>query len=158
MNQFKGISFFNCPVPIEFKGRYFILEQEPTPTLSVILAFEGKPLLEMRQNNPQENPLSEGKVSETGEITVSDKKTGKLLYKIKPGPEIEIVFSKNDGGEIFAKISSENQLKVGKMKREILQFNGETATLGIRDDDSIISGSSRLPSSFFSLFYHRIDG
>ena len=157
MNQFEGISFFNCPVPIEFKGRYFILEPDTIPKLSVILAFEGKPLLEMRQNNPQENPLSEGKVSETGEITVSDKKTGKLLYKIKPGSETEIVFSKNDGGEILAKIS-DNQLKLGKMKREIFQFNGETATLGIRDDDSIISGSSRLPSSFFSLFYHRIDG
>jgi len=157
MNQFEGITFFNCPVLIEFKGRYFILEPDTIPKLSVILAFEGKPLLEMRQNNPQENPLSEGKVSETGDITVSDKKTGKLLYKIKPGSETEIVFSKNDGGETLAKISSDNQLKVGKMKREILQFNGETAILGIRDDDSIISGSTRLPSSFFHLFYHRID-
>ncbi len=156
MNQFEKISFFDCPVPIEFKGRYFIFEPGAMPKFSVVLAFEGKPLLEIVQNNPQENPLSEAIKSETGDITVSEKETGKLLYKIKPGSETEIVFSKNDGGEISAKFSN-NKINVGKISREILQFNGETAILGIKDDDSIISGSARLPSSLLHLFYYRID-
>ena len=156
MNQFEKISFFDCPVPIEFKGRYFILEPGAMPKFSVVLAFEGKPLFEIVQNNPQENPLSEAIKSETGDITVSEKETGKLLYKFKPESETEIVFSKNDGGEISAKFSN-NQIKVGKISREILQFNGETAIIGIRDDDSIISGSARVPSSLLHLFYYRID-
>jgi len=95
----------NCVVPFKFEGRYFIRESGPVPKFYVVLEHEGKPLFEIRHNEPAENPLTDVSISETGLITVSEKETEKFLYKFQPESETNFIFGKIGGGEISVKIS-----------------------------------------------------
>jgi len=98
MAELENIKLIDCSVPLAFEERYFVLEPEARNLFNVVLKHEGKPLFEIRQNKPAENPITEIKKLETGIITVSEKETEKFLYKYKPGPETIFVFGKNDGG------------------------------------------------------------
>ncbi len=48
MTKFGGNQFTNCSVPLAFEGRYFILDPgNSSPTISVVLEHEGKPVFEI---------------------------------------------------------------------------------------------------------------
>lgn len=104
MTKFGGSTFVNCSVPFAFKGRYFVLEPGDPPSLSVVLEHNGKPVFEIRRNQPSNNPVTNVSISAAGIITVSDNAIGRFLYKFRPESETTIVFGKIDGGEISARI------------------------------------------------------
>ena len=95
----------DCVVPFTFEGRYFVRESGPVPKFYVVFEHERKPVFEVIQNEPAENPLTDVSISETGLITVSEKETEKFLYKFQPESETNFIFGKIGGGEISVKIS-----------------------------------------------------
>ncbi len=123
MVRFGGSEFINCSVPLAFEGRYFIVESGDPPLISVMREYNNQPVFEVRQNKPGDNPLSDVSRTPAGIITVSDKKTSRFMYKIRPGSETSVVFGKIDGGEISARIT-DKLIQVGGVTVENCAFNG----------------------------------
>lgn len=150
MTKFGGSTFINCSVPLAFEGRYFILEPGNPPFFSVVLEKDGKPVFEIKKNVPSENPITDVSISGAGIITVSDKTTGKFLYKFRPESETSIVFGKIDGGEISAKIS-DKRIQVGGVTIENCTFNGVGAGIVVNKNGGFGIGAP-VPKSLLSLF------
>lgn len=150
MTKFGGSTFINCSVPLAFKGRYFILEQGNPPCFSVILEHDGLPVFEIRKNEPLDNPITDVSISSAGIITVSDKTTGKFLYKFRPESDTSIVFGKIDGGEISVKIS-DNRIQAGGVTLENCVFNGVGAGVLVDEKGGVGIGAP-VPSSLLALF------
>ena len=151
MTKIGGSTFINCSVPIAFKGRYFILEPGNPPAFSVVLDLDGRPVFEVMKNKPSNNPLSEVSISGAGIITVSDKKTGRFLYKFRPDSETSIVFGRIDGGETFVKIT-DKLIITPNVTLDNCTFSGLATGIEIKEDGSTLIGGSRLPDSLLSLF------
>lgn len=143
MVRFGGSKFSNCSVPLAFEGRYFILEGDP-PDISVVCEYEGEAIFEIKRNSIVENPLSEVSVTTPGIITVSDRKTGKFLYKVRPDNETSVVFGRLDGEEISVRIT-DRYIKIGSNTIENCEFNGVGAGVVINSDGSFSMGCSIPP-------------
>ena len=150
MTKFGGSKFINCSVPLAFRGRYFILEPSTPPLISVVLDHNGQALFEIKQNKPYENPLTDVAISGAGIITVSEKSTGKFLYKFRPESETSIIFGKIDGGEITAQIS-DKKIQVGGSTIENCTFNGVDAGIVV-DEKGGVSIGAPIPEALLRLF------
>jgi hypothetical protein len=150
MAEFGGSKFINCSVPLAFQGRYFVLESGNPPLLSVVLEHYGKPVFEIKKNTPSNNPLTDVVISATGIITVSEKATGRFLYKFRPTSETSIVFGKIDGGEISAKIT-DKLIQVGGLTIKNMVFNGVGAGI-IVDEKGGVGIGAPIPKSLLQLF------
>lgn len=104
-----GSNQLNCLVPFAFLGRYFIWEKG---LISVVVEHEGNPIYEILNNEPNQNRLTDVVMSAPGIITVSDLKTDKFLYKIRPGSETSIIFGTLSEGDITATIN-DREIKIG---------------------------------------------
>jgi hypothetical protein len=153
MTKFGGSTFINCSVPLAFKGRYFILEPGNPPSFSVVLEHNGAPIFEIKNNLPLDNPITDVSTSGAGIVTVSDKATGRFLYKFRPESETSIVFGKIDGGEISAKIS-DRRIQVGGATIENCTFNGFGAGIVVDENGGIGIGTP-IPKSLLALFQQR---
>ncbi len=118
----------NYSVPLAFDEHYFVLESGPLPQISVIGEFDGCPIFEVYRNNPILNLLSEPIENAEGIVTMSDRHTGRFLYSIHLGPEINIGLGKIDGGVLTARIT-DNHILVGDHHIDNHEFNG--ASTGI---------------------------
>jgi hypothetical protein len=108
-----GSNFLNCPVPLAFNGRYFILEPStPAPLMSVVLEHNGVPVFEILRNEPNENPLSAVTKTPPGIITVSDEQTGRFLYKVRPDSDTSVVFGMLRGEELEV-IINDREIRIG---------------------------------------------
>lgn len=136
MARFGGNEFTNFSVPLAFEGRYFILEPGDPPRVSVVRQHDGDPVFEVIRNEPVDNPLSEVTKTAAGVVTVSDRQTGKFLYKVRPHYETSVVFGKIDGGEISARITDRN-MQVGGRTLENNVFNGVQAGVVVGADGSV---------------------
>jgi len=148
MAQFGGNTFKNCPVPLAFNGRYFILE--PGPLFSVVLSHSGKPVFEILKNEPAENPLTDVTKNAAGIITVSEKETGKFLYKFRPESETSIVFGKIDGDTTTVVIGDKN-IKVGTNTFQNNMVSGCGAGIVI-DDKGDMGMGCPIPPELNQLF------
>ena len=146
MVRFGGNEFINCSVPLAFAGRYFILETgTPVHLISVVLEYQDNPVFEVFKNEPKENPLSEVSKTPTGIVTVSDKSTGRFLYKIRPGSETSVVFGTIKGDEISVKVT-DRQIEVGNHILENNVFNGVGAGVVVDETGSIGIGTPIPPT------------
>lgn len=144
MARFGGNEFTGFSVPLVFAKRYFILEPNDPPILSIFVEIEGKPIFEILKNEPVANPLSEVSVTPPGIITVSDKKTNRFLYKIRPGSETSVAFGKLDGGKISAKIT-DTKIQVGGITLENNIFDGVMAGVVVEENGGIGIGAPLPP-------------
>lgn len=149
MTEFGGSKFISCSVPLAFKGRYFILEPGNPPLLSVVLDYNGTPLFEIKRNKPMDNAITDVYISGAGIITVSDKATGRFLYKFRPDSETSIVFGKIDADEISAKIS-DKRIQVGGLTLENCTFNGVGAGVVVEENGAVGIGAP-FPKSLLAL-------
>jgi len=150
MTKFGGSTFINCSVPLAFKGRFFILEPGDPPLFSVVLEYNGAPIFEIKRNIPSDNQITDVAISASGIVAVSDKETGRFLYKFRPESETSIVFGKIDGGEISAKIS-DRRIQVGGIVIENCTFSGVEAGIVVDEHGGIGIGAP-IPKSLLSLF------
>jgi hypothetical protein len=145
MARFGGNEFTTFSVPLAFEGRYFILEPGDPPRVSVVREHEGAPVFEVMRNEPVDNPLSEVTRTAAGVVTVSDRQTGRFLYKVRPHYETSVVFGKIDGGEVSARITDRN-IQVGGITLENNVFIGVMAGVVVRLDGSVGIGASIPPA------------
>lgn len=149
MTKFGGSTFINCSVPLAFKGRYFILEPGNPPMFSVMLDNEGTPVFEIKKNMPADNPFTDVTTTPAGIITVSEKGTGKFLYKFRPASETSIIFGKIDGGEISARIT-DKLIQVGGVIIDNCSFKGVGAGIVVDEKGGIGIGAP-VPKSLLQL-------
>lgn len=150
MTKFGGNTFPNFSVPLSFKGRYFILVPGNPPSFSVVLEHKGKLIFEIKKNKPCDNPITKLSMTKVGIIAVSDKVTGRFLYKFRPENETSIVLGKIDGSEITAKIS-DNKIQVGSVTLENNRFEGSGIAGILVDENGAISIGAPIPKSLLSL-------
>ncbi len=100
-NKFDKVAF-----PLVFENRYFMIEPtKENDVWTVITLQDGKPIIEILRNKPQENSISEVVTNSTGIITVSNPETGKFLYKLRPGSKNSSIFGTINGEEKEIKIT-----------------------------------------------------
>jgi len=148
MVKFGGNEFIGFSVPLVFEGRYFIMEPGNPPNITVVLEIEGNPVFEVLKNEPSSNPMTEVSKTPPGIVTVSEKESGKFLYKIRPGSETSVAFGKLDGGEISAKIS-DRKIQVGDITLENNRFVGNMAGVVVHPGGSVGIGAP-IPSKVLS--------
>ena len=110
MARFGGSEFIGFSVPLIFKERYFVLEPGDTPLLSVFVVMNGKPVFEVLKNRPVENPTTNVSATPVGFVTVTNKRTGKFIYKVRPGSETSVAFGTLNGDEMDVRIDDKRIL------------------------------------------------
>ena len=105
MAKFGSNEFTNFSIPLAFDGRYFILEPVSPPLLSVIVEEAGQPAFEVLKNRPAGTATSNAAVTPPGIVTVTNKTTGKFIYKVRPGSETSIAFGTLTGDELVVRIT-----------------------------------------------------
>ena len=126
MAQFAGYEFTEFSVPLIFEGRYFILEPGNPPLITVVMEVEGEPVFEILKNQPSANDVTDTSSNPAGIVTVSDKVSGKFLYKVRPDSETSVIFAKSDGGECPAVIT-DREIRLGGFVIENNPFHGSMA-------------------------------
>ena len=114
-----GGNILNCSVPLILMGHYFLIESYNPFKMTVIINFNGYPICEIRNNRPVSNAITEVSMTPPGIITVSERTTGKFLFKIRPDSETSIVFGKISGKEETITIND----KMIKFGSNIIQNN-----------------------------------
>ena len=142
----------DCIVPVIFLNRYVLAEGD----FITVLVDKGKELIcEIAFNEPNDNTLTDVTKTKAGIITVADK-TGKFIYKIRPGSETSIVFGKIEQGGHTIVITD----KEIRANGSILRNNVAKGAAGIivNEDGSVGLGGSLPPDSIKSLatFYNDI--
>jgi len=150
LSRFGGNEFLNYSIPVVFEGRYFILEPGDISTISVVVEKDGKPVFEILKNEPVTNELTNVSKTSVGIITVSDKRTDKFLYKVRPASETSVVFGKIDGTEISINIS-DKKILVGSNSFENNTFYGNIAGIVVYPDGNIMVGTS-IPKKILNWF------
>jgi hypothetical protein len=107
-NKFKKVTF-----PLVIENRFFMLDQSTKDDKwSVLSLQDGNLITEVLNNKPQENTITEVITSPTGVIIVSDLKSDKFLYKIRPGDKNSSIFGTVGGEEKEIKIT-DKEIRVG---------------------------------------------
>jgi|GEM_PF-1187922 len=145
-----GGSLFSCPIPLVLKNRYFFVAKgDEEDVFSVFILKDGKPVFEVYENQPRDNSLTDVTETPVGVITVSDKKSGAFMYKIRPGYKASSIFGriKDEETEIFI---SDRELRVGGVT---LVNNSIQAEVGvILNDDGSTSIGATIPPEARHLF------
>ncbi len=90
-----------------------MLEASPEKDVWTVLQVkDGDLIIEVLKNEPNENPSTEVTTNPTGIITVSDKDSGKFLYKIRPDSKNTSIFGSINGEETEIKIT-DKEIRVG---------------------------------------------
>ena len=97
-------------------------------------------MLEVLKNQPSENSLSTVTMTPPGIVTVTDTKTGRFLYKIRPASKTSIVFGKIDGGEDEVTIN-DKQIEYRGNVLQSNMFEGHRVGLLIYEDGGMGMGA-----------------
>ncbi|MGI9234947.1 MAG: hypothetical protein ACR2RD_15045 [Woeseiaceae bacterium] len=144
MAQFGGYEFTGFSVPLVFEGRYFIMEPGYPPLITVVMEADGKPVFEILKNQPSMNNFTDTSTNPAGIVTVSEKTSGKFLYKVLPNSETSVTFAKPDGGECTAVIT-DTEIRLGGLIVNNDLFHGSMA--GVVVDPEIGVGMIGAPIS-----------
>jgi len=145
MARFGGNEFKSFSVPLVFGGRYFVLEPGELPQLTVFVERGGLAEFEVLRNEPVDSPHSAVTKSAAGVVTVTDRESGRFLYKIRPGSETSVAFGTLQGGDVQARIS-DKALSVGGITLTNNRFDGVMAGVVVQDDGGVGIGCALPPA------------
>lgn len=140
MARFGGNEFTSFSVPLVFDGRYFILEPGNPPLITVVSSQGGQPRFEVLKNQPVTDDVSEVTSTPPGIVTVSDRASGRFLYKVRPGSETSVIFGQLDGGELQVRIT-DRRIQIGGTVLENNTFSGTMAGVVVRPDGGMSIGA-----------------
>ena len=149
MAKLGGSELSSFSVPLVFERRYFVFESGDPSLLSVFLIEDGKPVIEVLKNEGKINPISEVWTNPTGVLTITDKTSGELLYRIHPGSQASITFGTSKGDEISVKVC-DRSIEAGGVTFENKRFNGVGASVAIARDGSVKIGA-KIPPEVLTL-------
>lgn len=145
-NKFENVAF-----PLAFENRYFMLESSAGADVWTVFTIKnGKPIIEILKNNPQDNDLSKTEINPTGIITVSDSETGAFQYKLRPGSKNSSVFGRINGEETEIKIT-DREIRVGTNTFQNNLISGFAVGITVDSKGGIGMGAG-LPPELQSLF------
>lgn len=145
-NKFENIAF-----PLAFENRYFMLESSTGADLwTVFTVKDGKPVVEILKNKPQDNNLSKAETNPTGVVTVSDPKTGAFLYKLRPGNKNSSIFGRINGQETEIKIT-DIEIRIGTSTFQNNLISGFAVGIIVDGKGGIAMGAG-LPTELQRLF------
>ena len=145
-NEFQNVAF-----PLAFENRYFMLEPSSDDDVwTVFTVNDGKPIIEILKNQPQNNELSKAETNPTGIVTVSNPKTGAFLYKLRPGNKNSSIFGRINGEETEIKIT-DKEIRIGTNVFQNNIVSGFAVGI-IVDGNGGIGMGSGLPPELQSLF------
>ncbi|HFC54431.1 MAG TPA: hypothetical protein ENJ43_08375 [Gammaproteobacteria bacterium] len=145
-NEFRYVAF-----PLAFENRYFMLEpSSDTDVWTVFTVKDGKPIIEILKNQPQDNELSKAETNPTGIVTVSNPKTGAFLYKLRPGNKNSSIFGRINGEETEIKIT-DKEIRIGTNVFQNNIVSGFAVGI-IVDGNGGIGMGAGLPPELQSLF------
>ena len=144
MTKIGGNTFQNVPVPLAFENRYFVLLRDSPTVLSVLHDHEGGPEWEIVSNKPGQSSVSVVTMTPPGIITVTDKATGKFVYKLRPGSETSIVFGTLPGEEIECVIK-DGYLRIGGMTVRCCGFSNCAVGVHVRANGAFALGGGKIP-------------
>jgi hypothetical protein len=130
-NKFKG-----CEFPLVVLNRYFRVEAEDPPLITVIRDDGGDPIFEVIRNVPQAANVRATK-NPTGVITINDADGG-FLYKLRPGSESTIVFG-NVGGKELPVWIRDKEIRVGGTTIEANMMGGMAIGVMVSVTDDRVS-------------------
>ncbi len=141
-------TFEGCYVPLIYEDFVIIQSQDSPPKTSIARITGGPLIFEILNDEPQENPYTNVETNVTGIITVSDKESGKFLYKLRPDSDTSIVFGKiGEGGEEII-IKDDKIIIFGAQYSK----NKIRSAVGIWVKDNSIAIGSTLPPYLSRLF------
>jgi hypothetical protein len=143
MARFGGSEFTGFSVPLVYEGRYFILEPGNEALVTVFVERNGEPVFEVLKNKPVENVITDVTATSAGVVTVSEKGTGRFLYKVRPGSETSVAFGKLAGGEVPVRIT-DRIIQVGTNTVQNCTFVGPMAGVVVFPDGGFAMGA-RIP-------------
>ncbi len=79
-----------------------------------MLDIEGEPVFEVLKNKPATNDITNISSDRIGIVTVSEKDSGRPLYKVCPDSDVSVIFAKQDGGE-FSAVITDSEIRIGGM-------------------------------------------
>lgn len=146
-NEFNNVAF-----PLAFDNRYFMLEPSVDSDIGTVFTVQdGKPIIEILKNNPQDNSLSKAETNPTGIVTVSDPNTGAFLYKLRPGSKNSSIFGRINGEETEIKIT-DREIRIGTNTFQNNQVSGSAVGIIVNSNGGIGMGTG-LPPELQSLFH-----
>jgi len=145
-NKFENVAF-----PLAFENRYFMLESTAgSDVWTVFTVKDGKPIIEILKNDPQDNDLSKAETNPTGIVTVSDPETGAFFYKLRPGNKNSSIFGRINGEEAEIKIT-DREIRVGTNTFQSNLVSGFAVGI-IVDSNGSISMGAGLPPELKNMF------
>ena len=145
-NKFENVAF-----PLAFENRYFMLESSGDDDIwTVFTVLNGKPVIEVLKNSPQENSVTTAETNPTGIVTVSNSETGSFIYKLRPGNKNSSIFGRINGEETEIKIT-DKQILVGINTFQNNQVTGCEVGIIIDKNGGIGMGAG-LPPELQSIF------
>ncbi|GJL73824.1 MAG: hypothetical protein NMNS01_30230 [Nitrosomonas sp.] len=134
-NQFKNVTF-----PLVFQDHYFMLETSHEKDVWTVLQLkDGHLIIEVLKNDPQQNPSTQVTTNPTGIITVSDKESGKFLYKIRPKSKNTSIFGSINGEETKIKIT-DTEIRVGTNSFQNNTVTGFSVGIMVNKDGGMAMG------------------
>jgi hypothetical protein len=106
MTQFGGGEFSAFSVPLVFVNRYFVLEPGADPLVTVLSDDgAGNIVVEIYKNQPRKTDTTLVTTNPSRVVTVTEKATGKFLYKIRPGSDTSIALGTLKDAELWVRVS-----------------------------------------------------
>ena len=136
--------FENCLIPLVIEDRYFVMENSNNPLISVFFLKDGKPIFEIKENTPVDNPFTLVSKTSAGIITVAAKESNRFIYKIRPASETSIVFGNIVGDNLSVKIN-DRQIIVNTNIFERNMISNLPVGLTVKLNGSISMGSQLPP-------------
>jgi len=150
--------FDNVACPLVFENRYFLVDQSTGDAQWTVLSLQnGDLIIEVLNNKPQKNNITEVVTNPTGIITVSDPISDKFLYKIRPGSRSTSIFGSICGEETEIKITDKEILVGTKRFYRNRVVNSPIGVL-VRQSGSVGLGGGKLPKEIATfLLSNRVD-
>jgi len=145
MIKIGGNKFEKVFIPLVLEDRYFLVEeQDGNDVWSVITLSEGKPIVEILRNKPQENPITVSDTNPRGIIAVADPKRGQFIYKLRPGSKNSSIFGKINGKETEIKIT-DREIRIGTNVFQNNMITGFAVGISVDKNGGIALGSALPP-------------
>lgn len=148
-----GSSLFSCLVPLVLEDRYFFVAEGTKEDLfTVFFLKDGKPIFEIYENEPRENPITEVTKTSVGVVTVADRQTGRFVYKVRPGFKGSSIFGriKEEEAEI---VINDREIRVGNSKVVDCTIQAEVGIILFKDGGMAIGAT--IPAEARHLFVRK---
>jgi hypothetical protein len=145
MANIGGSQFQNVLVPLAFGSRYFILDSDDPPDLSVVDLTAAGPEWEIVRNQPRSTSVSVATKTPPGIVTVTDRATGRFVYTLRPGAETSLVFGTLRGNEVECVIR-DGSVRIGTNTVRLGDFRDLTVGVLISPNGDVRIGGTSVPA------------